>query len=92
MEACHNDGNPTNNSIKNLRWGTPKDNRDDARKHGTLTKGERIGNARLNEEKVRTIRSAYASGTTARIIAKNFQVSEATIWCVLKKRTWVYVV
>ena len=35
MEACHNDGDPTNNTIENLRWGTRSENRQDAVRHGT---------------------------------------------------------
>lgn len=35
MQACHNDGNRTNNHISNLRWGTHRDNIEDKYKHGT---------------------------------------------------------
>lgn len=41
MEACHNDGNPTNNTIENLRWGTRSENRQDAVKHGTQSEVSR---------------------------------------------------
>ena len=34
MEACHNDGNPTNNHVDNLRWDTRSENVKDAVKHG----------------------------------------------------------
>lgn len=30
MQACHNDGNPANNSLTNLRWDTPLSNIADA--------------------------------------------------------------
>src|SRR5579883_1401312 len=35
MEGCHNDGNPANNSVANLRWDTPSANREDSIRHGT---------------------------------------------------------
>lgn len=35
MEVCHNDGNPENNRVENLRYGTRSDNMRDKRKHGT---------------------------------------------------------
>lgn len=35
MECCHNDGNPENNHVSNLRWGTRSENRRDAVRHGT---------------------------------------------------------
>ncbi len=36
MVACHNDGNPGNNHIDNLRWDTQKANAEDAKKHGRI--------------------------------------------------------
>lgn len=33
--ARHLDGNPQNNSLENLAWGTQKDNEDDKKRHGT---------------------------------------------------------
>jgi len=35
MEVCHNDGNPMNPRLKNLRWGTRSENVRDAVRHGT---------------------------------------------------------
>lgn len=35
LEACHNDGNPTNNTVANLRWDTKSANARDRRRHGT---------------------------------------------------------
>ena len=34
MEACHNDGDPSNNNIDNLRWDTRSSNIKDQVKHG----------------------------------------------------------
>jgi len=34
-EVCHGDGDPTNNRVENLRWGTRLDNAADMRRHGT---------------------------------------------------------
>lgn len=36
MECCHFDGNPLNNRLDNLRWGTSKDNKADSIRHGTF--------------------------------------------------------
>lgn len=35
MEACHNNGDPTDNALRNLRWDTHSENLRDKRKHGT---------------------------------------------------------
>ena len=34
-ECRHLDGNPTNNRLDNLKWGTPSENQADSIKHGT---------------------------------------------------------
>lgn len=35
-ECCHNNGNPTNNYLTNLRWDTPTNNSKDKIIHGTI--------------------------------------------------------
>ena len=35
-EVCHKDGNPYNNHVSNLKWGTHYDNMQDAKRHGTF--------------------------------------------------------
>lgn len=35
MEGCHNDGDPHNNRLDNLRWDTRANNARDAIRHGT---------------------------------------------------------
>ena len=41
-ECCHNNGNPADNRLENLRWGTRSDNIRDAVRHGTWLTPERI--------------------------------------------------
>lgn len=41
MHACHNDGDPANNRLENLRWDTPKANMADRDRHGTTFRGAR---------------------------------------------------
>lgn len=55
-EVCHFDGNRANNVPSNLRYDTRTANLQDRKRHGTWPSGERNGNARLNETKVREIR------------------------------------
>jgi hypothetical protein len=35
MEGCHENGDPTNNRLANLRWDTPGNNNLDKQRHGT---------------------------------------------------------
>jgi hypothetical protein len=62
MEACHNDGNPGNPAIGNLRWDTPSANNRDKIEHGTLLFGSKIGNAKLSEDQVCEIIEIYSRG------------------------------
>lgn len=38
MEACHDDGDPSNNRVENLRWDTHRNNLLDKYRHGTIFK------------------------------------------------------
>ena len=42
MECCHKDGNPENNRLDNLRWGTKSSNTKDSIRHGTFRGKENI--------------------------------------------------
>jgi hypothetical protein len=41
QEACHNDGDPDNNSVSNLRWDTHLSNMGDISTHGTHSSSRR---------------------------------------------------
>jgi hypothetical protein len=56
MECRHLDGNRANNHLSNLCWGTPSDNDDDRRRHGTFVEGEKHGAAKLSNEEARAIK------------------------------------
>ena len=56
MECCHNDGNPKNNHLQNLRWDTRKGNIGDRFTHGTIKFGEGCPSSKLKPHHVRQIR------------------------------------
>lgn len=51
MECRHLDGIRTNNNLKNLAWGTKKENALDKKKHGTEIYGERNANYKSNRNR-----------------------------------------
>ena len=53
MGCRHLDGDPLNNLLSNLRWGTQAENIEDRARHGRTVRGERMYSARLSEDDVR---------------------------------------
>ncbi len=49
FQACHNDGDYSNNSLSNLRWDTAKSNAGDRIRHCTQVRGEVCHSAKFTE-------------------------------------------
>lgn len=60
--ACHEDGNPMNCVLSNLRWDSNSGNQMDRVKHGTSNRGSRNGRSKLSEDDVRAIKVRIAAG------------------------------
>ena len=80
MQCRHLDGDPKNNHLENLCWGTSVENKADMARHGTLLEGERNHRAKLSNKQVRDeILPALKAGETQRTIAGRYGVSWACI-------------
>jgi hypothetical protein len=89
MEACHNNGDCTDDSLTNVRWDTPIANKADMKRHGTDLSGDRNGNAKLNWPLVREIRRRVAAGeATKSAIARELNVSATLVGYVVKETIW----
>lgn len=83
----HLDGNPMNNNLTNLRWGTHKENQQDSIKHGTKSdpprvdnSGSKNGQSKLTESQVSKIKvMAKAGKYTQREIAEMFGITQQTV-------------
>tara|TARA_R110000868_G_scaffold317280_1_gene578096 strand:- start:138 stop:632 length:495 start_codon:yes stop_codon:yes gene_type:complete len=87
MECCHNDGNPHNNHLSNLRWDTSKNNHADKVKHGTTNRGEQCGTAKLTQNQVDAIRK---DGRLQRLIADDYGVHQNTISRIKNGKRWAH--
>lgn len=77
-EARHLDGNPANNLLDNLAWGTALENAADKRAHGTQPRGEHVASAKLTEQDVLEIRRLHGT-VSLRALARRFGVSHTAI-------------
>ncbi len=93
MEGLHNDGNPENNHISNLRWGTHKENMQDSIVHGTFffagAKGENHVQSILKDCDVRQIRIYFkTTKMTNGEIGKIYGVDSTTISKIRTSKNW----
>lgn len=73
-QVRHLDGNPLNNNLSNLAYGTPKENQADRRKDGY--QGPKL----LSEEQIEEIRHKASMGISSGDIAKEYGVSTIAHW------------
>lgn len=88
QQTRHLDGTRTNNAPANLKWGSVKDNIEDAKRHGTWVSGENNGNHKLTVADVLEIRSHKMCYGESTRLAKRYGVSINTIYRVRVGGTW----
>ncbi len=91
MEACHNNGDNTDNRASNLRWDTHRENILDKFRHGTMPLGEKHHAAKLTEEQVIEIRRRRAAGEPRGGLSKEFGIHVRTISWITCRRGWKHV-
>ena len=71
-----------------LTIGTQAENLADARAKGRTARGERQGNAKLNDDAVRKIRAWTGTGAAA---AKHFGISQSEVSAIRSGKRWSHV-
>lgn len=95
MECRHLDGNPANNRLDNLKWGTRKENMQDAIKHGTHNclhrnrRGENNGRNKMTDVKVKVMRYLRdIAKFSIRDLMWQFDIGRTTVKDICSGKTW----
>lgn len=96
MECRHIDGNPFDNRLGKLKWGTRSENCQDALRHGTCCAKERCGEkspaSKLSDEDRRLIIYQYATGLfTQRELGMLYAVHQAAIQRLVTGKCWPFI-
>ena len=82
--CCHNDGDPANNRIGNLRWGTYASNSADTRKHGRQW-------SKLQPKDILELRRMAREGVAQPRLAERFGISQATVSRIILGKAWAHI-
>jgi hypothetical protein len=88
LDICHNDGNPSNNCVTNLRYDTKKANMKDMICHGNSQRGERNYNTIATTEQIFKIRRLRKDGLIYKDICIQVGLSFDLVAKVCQGRSW----
>ena len=93
LQTCHNDGNPSNNHVSNLRYDTPSANQHDRKRHGTAENGSFKGTdnikAKLNDDQVRLVRKLKPGTLSA--VARHWGIDSHAFSRIRTGKGWSHV-
>jgi hypothetical protein len=84
MEVCHNDGNPQNNRLDNLRYDTHAGNCADPKKRTARIHGPHL----FTPHQVEAIRLARAAGASYHRLGREYGCCPGTIWYICNGRSY----
>jgi hypothetical protein len=79
LECRHLDGNPKNNNLSNLKWGTRTENQQDTIAHGHKPMGENAEFSTISNDGAEAVRVLSKIGFSSRRIGAIFGVSHTTV-------------
>ena len=99
MECRHLNGNPTNNHLCNLKWGTHKENIRDAMQHGTHNclyrnrVGENNGHNIMTGASVKVIRYLRnVAKFSVKDLMWHFGIGRTTVKDICRYKTWQHII
>jgi hypothetical protein len=87
-ECRHLDGDPANNALTNLAWGTHAENYRDKVRHGSVLRGAKVSNSKLQEADVLAIR---ASSDTHKALAARFGIARSLVSTIRSGKAWAHI-
>lgn len=92
FQCSHINGDRGNNNAYNLVWESGLDNIRRKEGHGTQQKGEEIGNSKLKEDDIPSIRRLYRTGHFSyNSIARMFGVTKRLIIDIMQEKIWRHI-
>ena len=91
MLCRHLNGNPLDNRLCNLKWGTPQENVQDSIRHGTaacLRTGESHIRSKLKLTDIYEIRRMYKAGQKQSDIALKYSIDQRHVSDIVRGNTW----
>lgn len=87
MEGCHNDSNPRNCALSNLRWDTRSGNFGDMVANGTRRFGAKHPLAKLTDAQVLAIRDDQR---ILRLIAQDYGIALSNVSSIKRRLSWAW--
>lgn len=87
-EARHTNGDGWDNRLTNLSWSTHAENIGDKQQHGTNSRGERHGAAKLTDEQAAMVRQRLSRGERQLDIASDLGVNKNVVWRIANGKSW----
>jgi hypothetical protein len=84
----HLNGNPKDNRIENLAWGTHTENMQDRKAHGNYPIGEDHPRSKITNKQAIEI---YNSNEGSSYLSKKYGLHESKIWAIRSGKTWTEV-
>lgn len=90
MECRHLDGNPGNNRLDNLAWGTKKENQADSRRHGTayMLPGRKGEYRKIDERSAIEIRKLASEGVSRKALSIRFGLGTSQVGRIVRRDHW----
>lgn len=90
LQCCHRNDDKQDDRLENLYWGTPYENKLDARRNREQNKRPNH-RSKLTYKQAAEIRRRLRNGVTGKKLAKRFRVSEVTISGIKNKKHYLEV-